>query len=153
VRTLSPAVVGCWVEKLRTSGGRGGAALSSRSVQIAVGPLEAATAWALLLARGLRRGELCGLEWQDVDLDAGTLRIVRTRVIADNRPVESLPKTAASRRAIPLDQKLVALLRRHRTTQAAERLAAGSAYEDGGWPLADELGGPYYPDSISGMFD
>lgn len=201
-RQLTPAAVGRLVDNLRSSGGRTGQGLSPRSVQIAVGTLKSATAWAtrtellgrdplagyrrpkvstpvmkawsaeeargfltatatdrlavawaLLLTRGLRRGELCGLKWDDVDLDGGTLRIVRTRVIVDNRPVESLPKTAAGRRPIPVDPKLTALLRRHRAVQAQERLAAGEAYDDGGWLLADELGRPYYPDSISGMFD
>lgn len=110
--------------------------------------------WALLVTRGLRRGELCGIQWDDVDLDGATIRIVRTRVLVDGRPEESLPKTAAGRRAIPLDPMLVARLRRHRATQAAEKLAAGSAYQDGGgWLVADELGQPYYPDSISGVFD
>jgi integrase len=46
----------------------------------------------------------------------------------------------------------VALLRAHRARQAAERLAAGPAYDDGGHLLADELGRPYHPDSVSGWF-
>ncbi len=109
--------------------------------------------WALLLTRGLRRGELCGLRWDDVDLDGSSVRVVRTRVLVDGRPEESLPKTAAGRRAVPLDARLVALLRRHKAVQSAEKLAAGVAYDDGGWLVADELGQPYYPDSISGMFE
>lgn len=109
--------------------------------------------WALLLTRGLRRGELCGLRWDDVDLEGSSVRVVRTRVLVDGRPEDSLPKTAAGRRAIPLDDRLVALLRRHRAVQAGEKLAAGGCYDDGGSLVADELGRPYYPDSISGMFE
>jgi integrase len=112
-----------------------------------------AFAYALLLTRGLRRGELCGLKWSDVDLDLGVLRIVRTRILVDGRPAESLPKTAAGRRTIPLDTHLVTLLRKHRTRQAQEKLAAGEAYSDEGWLVADELGNPYYPDTISEWFD
>jgi integrase len=112
-----------------------------------------AFAWALLLARGVRRGELCGLKWSAVDLDAGTLRIETTRTVVEGKPTASRPKTAAGLRSIPIDARLVALLRAHRRRQAAEKLAAGPAYEDSGFLLADELGRPYHPESISGWFD
>lgn len=112
-----------------------------------------AWAWALLLTRGLRRGELCGLRWADVDLEAGRLTLNRTRVVVDGRAVESAPKTAAGRRTVPLDPSLVALLRSHRVQQAQERLAAGGAYEDAGWLFADELGVPYHPDTLSAWFE
>jgi len=109
--------------------------------------------WAIALSRGLRRGELCGLKWSAVDLDAGTIRIEETLTIVNNKAATSTPKTAAGRRSIPIDSRLVALLRAHRRRQAAEKLAAGPAYEDGGYLVADELGHPLHPDSISGMFD
>lgn len=112
-----------------------------------------AAVWALLLTRGLRRGEVCGLRWEDIDLDAGFLRVNRTRVLVDGNVADSLPKTAAGRRSVPLDPKLVALLRAHRKAQTAERLRAGEAYEDGGWLVCDELGRPLYPDTISERFD
>ena len=110
-------------------------------------------AWALLLTRGLRRGELCGLRWEDVDLDGGSLRLNRTRVVVDGKAVESTPKTAAGRRTVSLDGSLVALLRSHRTRQATERLAGGPAYGVGGWLFADELGQPYHPESLSAWFE
>lgn len=112
-----------------------------------------AFAWGLLLTRGLRRGELCGLRWNDVDLEGGVLRVNRTRVLVDGVPSDSLSKTAAGRRSVPLDSTLVVLLRRHRASQASEKLAAGESYEDAGWLVADELGRPYYPDTISERFD
>jgi integrase len=112
-----------------------------------------AWAWALLLTRGLRRGELCGLQWPDVDLEGGTARIARTRILIDGKPAESVPKTSAGKRTIPLDPSLVALLRTHKTRQGREKLAAGPAYEDSGWLFADELGVPYYPDTLSEWFE
>jgi len=112
-----------------------------------------AFAWALLLTRGLRRGELCGLKWSAIDLDAGTLRIDATRTIVNGEAVPSLPKTAAGLRSISLDAHLVSLLRTLKARQAAEKLAAGPTYEDGGFLVADELGRPYRPDTISGWFD
>lgn len=112
-----------------------------------------AFAWALLLARGLRRGEVCGLRWSDVDLDAGTLRVVRTRVVVDDKAVDSAPKTRAGVRPIPLDAHLVKLLRAHKARQATEKLAAGEAYEDAGHLVADELGHPIHPDTLSAWLD
>jgi integrase len=111
-----------------------------------------APAWALLLTRGLRRGELCGLRWSEVDLGAKVLRIVSTLVVVDGKAITSEPKTEAGKRSIPIDDSLVALLRRHQMRQAEEKLASGGAYEAGGYVVADELGRPYHPDTISQWF-
>jgi integrase len=111
-------------------------------------------AWALLLGRGLRRGEVCGLRWDAVDLDAGRLAITATRVITeDGQVVASRPKTDAGVRRISLDALLVATLRGHRRHQLEERLRAGEAYQDGGFVFTDELGTAYYPDTFSERFD
>ena len=88
-----------------------------------------------------------------IDLDRGVLRVTRTRVIVNSQPTDSLPKTTRGQRSVPLDDQLVSLLKAHRAVQAAEKLAAGPAYEDGGWLVADELGRPYSRDTISGRFD
>jgi len=112
-----------------------------------------AWAWTLALTRGLRRGELCGLKWEDFDLERGILRINRARVTVEGRPVDSLPKTAAGRRSVPLDASLLPILRAHKTSQGLERLKSGGAYENHGYLCADELGRPYHPDTISGWFE
>ena len=109
--------------------------------------------WALALTRGLRRGELVGLKWQAVDLDAGVLRVESTWITVDGKALASRPKTQAGLRSISLDPALVALLRSHRARQLREKLAAGSAYEDSGYLVADELGKVYHPASISGWFE
>ncbi len=111
-----------------------------------------AFAWAILLTRGLRRGELCGIKWSDIDLEGSTLRVARARVVVDAKVTDSMPKTKAGQRTIPLDPHLVALLRVHKARQATEQLAAGPAYEGGGWLVPDELGRPYHPDTISDWF-
>ncbi|MDA8045968.1 MAG: site-specific integrase [Actinomycetota bacterium] len=112
-----------------------------------------AAIWALFSARGPRRGEVCGLQWSDVDFDAGKIRIRRTRVLIDGNAAESTPKTDRGRRTISIDPMLVALLRSHKAKLAAERLRAGEAYEDGDWLVCDELGRPWYPDSVTERFD
>ena len=113
-----------------------------------------AFAWALLLTRGLRRGDVCGLRWSDVDLDAGRASIQTTRIVVDGKALESQPKTRRGVRTIPLDANLIGLLKAHWARQAVEKLAAGEgAYEDGGWLVADELGRPYHPSTISAWFE
>jgi integrase len=101
----------------------------------------------------LRRGELCGLRWDDVDLDGKVLQINRTRVTVTRDVLDSTPKTESGRRSIPLDPSLVVVLHRHQTRQKAEKLAAGEAYRDGGYLLANELGEPYNPNDVSKAFD
>ena len=110
-------------------------------------------AWALLLTRGMRRGELCGLRWAEVDLDGGVLVVTRTRVVVEGRAIDSAPKTKAGHRTIPLDASLVALLKAHRARQAEERLRAGQSYSDADYVLANELGEAYHPDTVSHRFD
>jgi integrase len=81
-------------------------------------------AWWILRGRGLRRGEGAGLKW-NFDLETGVIRAVETRVVVSAKATASTPKTAAGRRAIPLDDRLVSELKSHKARQARERLAAG----------------------------
>lgn len=111
-------------------------------------------AWVLLLTRGLRRGELAGLRWDRVDLDAGRLQVTRTRVSVSGRVVErTTTKTAAGRRSIPLDPGLVSVLRAHRERQLFEQRSWGESWQDSGYVFVREDGSPYHPESISQRFD
>ncbi|WP_235870749.1 site-specific integrase [Rhodococcus xishaensis] len=105
-------------------------------------------AWHLALA-GLRRGEIAGLRWSDVDLDAGFLSISKSRVMAGNRAVENEPKTATSRRTLPLSEPLKASLRMARASQRRERLAVGPEYGLGEYVVVNEVGQPYTPAVLS----
>lgn len=109
-------------------------------------------AWWLLITRGLRREELLGLCWQDIDLDAGFAKIVRTRVQVGNQVIVGQPKTDRSRRSVHLDPHLSAELRAHRSRQLQERLVAGPAWEDSGYVFVDELGKPIVPHRFSYRF-
>src|SRR5712692_11200177 len=86
--------------------------------------------YVLALFLGLRRGELLGLRWEDVDLDRATLEVVQTlqRVGGALRFVP--PKTEDSRRTVPLPPVCVEALREHRKRQFAERAEAWSDWED-----------------------
>jgi integrase len=84
-------------------------------------------AWELALT-GLRRGEIAGLRWSDCALDTKTLSIANNRVSAGGRSVENDPKSASSRRTLPLPDRLVSVLKAAKARQACERLSLGSAY-------------------------
>jgi integrase len=105
-------------------------------------------AWELALC-GLRRGEIAGLRWSDVDLGGKTLSIANNRVDAGGRAVENDPKSALSRRTLPLPDRLVSVLRAAKARQAAERLAVGSCYRAGEYVVSNEVGDPYHPQVLS----
>jgi integrase len=105
----------------------------------------------LLANTGLRRSELLGLQWDDVDLDAATISINRGLVSIGYELHESRGKTSNSRRAIDLDPTTVDVLSAWRAWQASERGAVG--IEPTGWVFADIEGHPIHPHSISQTFE
>ncbi|MEW1959957.1 site-specific integrase [Kineococcus sp. NPDC059986] len=107
----------------------------------------------LLLATGLRRGEGLGLHWEDVDLEARTLRVRWTLSRTSEGLVLGPPKTEKSRRTIPLPTAAVDALRTQRRAQAAERLAAGEAWSDQDLVFTTEVGGPLEPRNVLRRFE
>jgi integrase len=95
------------------------------------------------LATGLRQGELLGLRWQDLDLDAGTLtvRVQLQRVDGVRRLKE--PKSDRSRRALPLPPSAVEALRQHRRRQLEARLSAGATWQETGHVFTTSVGTPF----------
>lgn len=83
-------------------------------------------AWYLLLFASLRPGEVLALRWDDLDLDAGVIRIRRTVTRNErHRPIIGTdPKTPSSKRSFPLPEACVVALRAHRRWLNAKRLAA-----------------------------
>lgn len=67
-------------------------------------------AWHLAIVTGLRRGELHGLRWEDVDLDRAVLHVRRQRLDISGTVIEQAPKTSASEASIALDPETVELL-------------------------------------------
>ena len=107
------------------------------------------------LATGLRQGELLGLRWQDVDMDAGTLRVAYSLQRIEGEYRLSAPKTEKSRRVLPLPSFAVAAFRSHRVRQLEERLRAGGAWADwrgAGLVFTTETGGPLHGGSVLHAF-
>lgn len=110
-----------------------------------------AACWLLTLA-GLRRSEVLGLRWADVDHDAGTITVAQGRVVVGGGTVTGAPKSTRSARTLPMPPDVLAALRAFKTRQAEERLALG-----GGWPDTDLVavnadGSPIRPETYSKAF-
>ena len=104
-------------------------------------------AWELALY-GFRRGEIAGLRWADVDFKSKTLAVANNRVDAGGAAVENDPKSAASRRVLPMPPRLVKVLRAAKKRQAAERLLLGEHYGAGAYVVCNEAGQPYHPQVV-----
>lgn len=105
----------------------------------------------LLATTGLRRSELLGLQWDDLDLDHATLSVNRGLVSVGYELHESRGKTPASRRSIDLDPTTVTILSAWKTWQVAERGSVG--IKPIGWVFADIEGNPIHPHAISQTFE
>lgn len=101
-----------------------------------------------LLATGMRRGELLGLKWQDINLDKGTLQVRRTlsrlpTQMGKDRGdlyIESEPKTKSSRRNIVLTGFALDALKQHRVRQEQMRSVAGDSWENHDYVFCTPLG-------------
>src|SRR5690606_6410557 len=87
--------------------------------------------WWFAASTGVRRSELLGLRWSDVDINAA-MATVRQTVLdsADGHRLEEDQKTVASARTIHLDRRTVAVLKAHRREQNRQRLAVGERWQD-----------------------
>jgi len=103
----------------------------------------------LALMTGLRQGELLGLRWQDVNLEADVLCVRQTcQWLPREGFVFRQPKTHRGTRPVALSRATVERLRQHRLKQLEERLGVGPAYEDNGLVFANRLGAPVHPTNL-----
>jgi integrase len=108
----------------------------------------------LALVTGMRRGELLGLRWQDIDFENKSVHIRRTlSYITGYGFKESEPKTASSRRKIMLPQFVLDVLKQHRAQQLQERLRLGDAWQDRGLVFCNTRGGFLRPMGLHDMFE
>lgn len=99
----------------------------------------------LALRTGMRRGELLGLQWGDLDLDTGYLTVRRTLARVRGAPVFQPPKTEASARRILLPAACVTSLNRYRQRQQVDRRTAGDTWKDLDLVFATATGAPLDP--------
>jgi integrase len=150
----------------------------ARAIMAAAANRRNAVRWQVALSLGLRQGEVLGLQWDDVEFEAGTLRIRRALqqgkwrhgcdptdgcgMRAQKCPdrfggglIVGSPKSRRASRVVVLPAPVLMALRSHRSTQAAERLAAGTLWRmpppkrglhsGTGWIFASPVGKPIDP--------
>ena len=101
----------------------------------------------------MRRSELCGLRWEDIDLNDARISVVNTlHRITGQGLVEGPPKTHRSRRPISLSQVTLALLTDVKTRQMAQRLSVGPLWQDTGYVFTRTDGRPLIPGLVSDEF-
>ena len=99
--------------------------------------------YALAVTTGMRRGELLGLKWEDVDMNVSTVRVKRSLVLIRAGLVFVPPKSAKSRRSITLTSGVVESLKKHKAYQDEERL--GKRWRENSLVFPTTVGTPIYP--------
>lgn len=102
---------------------------------------------------GMRRGEVLGLRWRDVDLEVAKVRVISSLQRVDGELVFVAPKTERSRRTISLPAFAVEALRRQRADQAERRLLLGTAWNDLDLVVDRGDGLPLDPDTFTHQFE
>jgi integrase len=104
--------------------------------------------YVLAISTGMREGELLGLRWCDIDLDAGVVRVNAQLQRIDGRLKLVQTKTEASQRVVGIGEVVASILRGHRATQLRERLVAGDLWFDADFVFARPNGQPLYAELV-----
>lgn len=106
-----------------------------------------------LTMRGLRRGEVLGLQWADIDFARGVLHVRRTRTQAGSLGVVvGPPKTSRGRRTLPLDPPLVAALRHTYAATVTDAVVRRFGDPGTSWVVVDQAGEPMRPEAYGDLF-
>lgn len=108
--------------------------------------------WLITLSLGLRRGEVLGLRWEDVDEAAGVLRVRQSIQYVERQVVVESLKTKKARRDLVLPAQLVDALHEHRQQQLEEQLRTGRRWRDTGLVFVDQVGDMLKPYLVSSEF-
>ncbi len=106
----------------------------------------------LVALTGLRRGEVCGLRWGDVDLDVGVLSVARQQRQTAGRVAVAPPKSQAGVREVALDHTTVTAPRQQRYRQQVEQGAAGARWVESGYVFTFPDGRALSPDRLTRIF-
>lgn len=116
-------------------------------------PLKYRAIVTTLLYTGMRRGELCGLEWSDIDFEHSLIDISRSSIYVPSRGVfDDETKTQSSKRVIKVPAEAMDLLRKLKAEQLETRLLIGDRWVDSGKVFIQWDGKPIYPDTLTKWF-
>ena len=100
---------------------------------------------------GLRRGELLGLKWNNVDFKTNSISIIRS--VKANKNEKTHTKTKSSMRTIPVGKKVMLVLQAHKEKQDALKTLLGDSYIDNGLVFCQESGKQLCPRSFCRSFE
>lgn len=116
-------------------------------------PIQYRSMILLLINTGLRRGELCALQWKDIDFANAVLQVRRNTVyLAGQGLIDDTPKTASSQRAIKLPANCIPMLKEYRAWQSKQRLMVGDQWQDSDRVFTRWDGAPFRPDTLTNWF-
>ena len=116
-------------------------------------PIKYKTAVMLILYTGLRRGELCGLDWDNIDLEHGIIHVVKAVLYTKNKGIyEDTTKTKQSKRAIYIPKEMVLLLKEWKIEQCKQKLSIGDQWKECGKVFTSNDGSVMRPDTFSAWF-
>lgn len=109
------------------------------------------------LVLGLRRGELLGLKWHNIDFDKKLVTIEDNLVevskeVCKERIKTKKPKSASGERKIPITDSIIALLKKGRARYNENKLRYGKLFYDGDYVVCQPNGKPYNPNTFSRKF-
>ena len=116
-------------------------------------PLKTQAIIFLTLDTGARRGEITGLNWDDIDLSKGIVDINKTTQLINGKVIEKSPKNNSSIRKVSITDKTINVLKLYRREQLAKEIKLGSKWEKTNKVFTSELGGYMYPPYPSQLFD
>lgn len=116
-------------------------------------PIYYRTAVTVLLFTGMRRGELMGLVWSDIDFDNNTITIQRSlQYLPDMGVFTSDTKTKSSRRVIKAPATAIQSLKIYRTWQKRTFMSIGQQWKESGCVFVTQNGTPMHPDTLTSWF-
>ena len=116
-------------------------------------PLKYRTAVMLTLYTGMRRGEVCALEWSDIDFDTNLITVNKSVLYSADRGVyEDSTKTKSSNRIIYIPDSMITLLKQHHAEQLKLKLALGDMWVESGKVFTADNGDIINPESLSAWF-
>lgn len=110
-------------------------------------------AYVLAVYTGMRRGEILGLKWEDLDLDQGIIHVQRTLYKSNKKIIFQEPKTRGSKRSIVISPYVIDELKKHRARQNEMRLKLGPGYQDHGLVVCNWNGNPVDPVDLARDFN
>lgn len=116
-------------------------------------PIQYQTMITLLVYTGIRRGELCGLEWKDIDFENQVMHVVRSAQYIGNKTVITKePKTKSGIRHFSLSIHACILLKRYKRWQLEQKFNAGDQWTESDRLFTSWNGKPIHPDTITDWF-